>query len=167
MRRTDRQRPRSALLSHRQNVVRHQSDRTAAGTSRTLWQPHCLDHGETQKKFCEGGFTYAENRNHACQRYSPCGIGASAQQSRSEISLEGTGLFTKDTAGLGTTERSTDTGGFLVGYRYKLNRWMDAEAVCGYDRNSQHYFSTGEFREFRQMSIRQRAASSFVPRRRS
>jgi len=27
------------------------------------------------------------------------GIGASAQQSRSEISLEGTGLFTKDTAG--------------------------------------------------------------------
>jgi hypothetical protein len=39
----------------------------------TLWQPHCLDHGETQKKFCDGGFTYAENRNHACQRYSPSG----------------------------------------------------------------------------------------------
>ena len=43
------------------------------------------------------------------------GIGASAQESRSEISLEGTGFFTKDTTGLGTTERSTNTGGFLVG----------------------------------------------------
>jgi hypothetical protein len=43
------------------------------------------------------------------------GIGASAQESRTEISLEGTGFFTKDTTGLGTTERSTNTGGFLVG----------------------------------------------------
>ncbi|HWO38011.1 MAG TPA: hypothetical protein VNO32_55260 [Candidatus Acidoferrum sp.] len=73
------------------------------------------------------------------------GIGASAQESPSEISLEGTGFFTKDTTGLGTTERSTNTGGFLVGYRYKLNRWIAAEAVYGYDRNSQHYFSTGRF----------------------
>jgi hypothetical protein len=50
-----------------------------------------------------------------------------------------------DNALLGTTERSTNTGGFLVGYRYKLNRWMAAEAVYGYDRNSQHCFSTGGF----------------------
>jgi opacity protein-like surface antigen len=73
------------------------------------------------------------------------GIGASAQESRSEISLQGTGFFTKDTTGQGTTERSTNTGGFLVGYRYNLNRWIAAEAVYGYDRNSQHYFSTGGF----------------------
>lgn len=71
------------------------------------------------------------------------GIGASAQESRSEISVQGTGFFTKDTTGQGTTERSTNTGGFLVGYRYSLNRWLAAEAVYGYDRNSQHYFSTG------------------------
>lgn len=73
------------------------------------------------------------------------GIGASAQESRSEVSLQGTGFFTKDSTGQGTTERSTNTGGFLVGYRYKLNRWIAAEAVYGYDRNSQHYFSTGGF----------------------
>lgn len=70
-------------------------------------------------------------------------IGAIAQESRSEISLQGTGFFTKDTSGQNTTERSTNTGGFLVGYRYNLNRWLAAEAVYGYDRNTQHYFGTG------------------------
>lgn len=67
------------------------------------------------------------------------GAGAMAQESRSEISLQGTGFFTKDSSGQGTTQRTTNTGGFLVGYRYNLNRWLAAEAVYGYDRNSQHY----------------------------
>jgi opacity protein-like surface antigen len=70
------------------------------------------------------------------------GVGAMAQESRSEISLQGTGFFTKDTSGQGTTERATNTGGFLVGYRYNLNRWLAAEAVYGYDRNTEHYFGT-------------------------
>lgn len=69
------------------------------------------------------------------------GISAAAQESRSEISLQGTGFFTKDTTGQGTLERSTNTGGFLVGYRYHFNRWLAAEAVYGYDRNAQHYFA--------------------------
>jgi len=71
------------------------------------------------------------------------GASAVAQESRSEISLQGTGFFTKDTSGQGATERSTNTGGFLVGYRYNINRWLAAEAVYGYDRNSQHYFGPG------------------------
>lgn len=71
------------------------------------------------------------------------GVSAVAQESRSEISLQGTGFFTKDTTGQGTTERSTNTGGFLVGYRYNLTRWLAAEAVYGYDRNTQHYFGSG------------------------
>ena len=70
------------------------------------------------------------------------GISAVAQESRSEVSLQGTGFFTKDTTGQGTTERSTNTGGFLVGYRYHFNRWLAAEAVYGYDRNTQHYFAS-------------------------
>jgi opacity protein-like surface antigen len=69
------------------------------------------------------------------------GISAVAQESRSEISLQGTGFFTKDTTGQGTTERSTHTGGFLVAYRYNLTRWLAAEAVYGYDRNTQKYFA--------------------------
>ena len=58
---------------------------------------------------------------------------AVAQESRSEISLQGTGFFTKDSSGQGTTQRATNTGGFLVGYRYNLTRWLAAEADYGYD----------------------------------
>lgn len=56
--------------------------------------------------------------------------------------MQGTGFFTKDTIGLDTRQRSTDTGGFLVGYRYHFNRWLAAEGVYGYDRNTQQYFSS-------------------------
>jgi opacity protein-like surface antigen len=67
--------------------------------------------------------------------------GAVAQESRSEISLQGTGFFTKDSTGRGTLQRGTETGGFLVGYRYHFNRWLAAEGVYGYNRNSQQYFA--------------------------
>src|SRR6266496_1489681 len=69
-------------------------------------------------------------------------LGASAQEIRSEISLQGTGFFTKDTTGQGTTQRGTETGGFLLGYRYHFNRWLAAETVYGYSRNTQQYFGT-------------------------
>jgi len=68
-------------------------------------------------------------------------VGAAAQESRSEISLQGTGFFTKDTTGRDTTQRATDNGGFLVGYRYHFNRWLAAEGVYGYGRNTQQYFA--------------------------
>ncbi len=67
-------------------------------------------------------------------------ISAVAQENRSEISIQGTGFFTKDTAGNGTIERANDTGGFLIGYRYNFNRWLGAEVNYGYDRNTQFYF---------------------------
>lgn len=67
-------------------------------------------------------------------------ITAVAQENRSEISIRGTGFFTKDTDGNGIRQHATDTRGFLVGYRYNLNRWLAAEANYGYDRNTQIYF---------------------------
>jgi opacity protein-like surface antigen len=67
-------------------------------------------------------------------------VGASAQELRSDIAFEGTGFFTKDTTGQGTTQRSTNTGGFLVSYRYHFNRWLAAEGAYGYDRNTQQFF---------------------------
>jgi opacity protein-like surface antigen len=69
-------------------------------------------------------------------------LGATAQESRSEISLQGTGFFTQDTNGQGTSRTTTNTGGFLVGYRYHVNRWLAAEANYGFDRDTQKYFST-------------------------
>lgn len=73
------------------------------------------------------------------------GVSAGAQEYRSEVSLQGTGFFTKDATGQGTTQRTTNAGGFLVGYRYHINRWLAAEAVYGYDRNTQRYFAPAAF----------------------
>ena len=66
-------------------------------------------------------------------------ITAIAQENRSEISIQGTGFFTKGTAGSGVSQRANDAGGFLLGYRYTFNRWLAAEANYGYDRNTQFY----------------------------
>jgi outer membrane immunogenic protein len=67
-------------------------------------------------------------------------VGSVAQEARSEISLQGTGFYTKDSSGQGNLQRSTDTGGFTVGYRYHINRWLAAEGNYGFDRNTQEYF---------------------------
>jgi outer membrane immunogenic protein len=67
---------------------------------------------------------------------------AVAQENRSEISAQGTGFFTNDTRGNGVQDHATDTGGFLIGYRYNFNRWLAAEANYGYDRNTQVYFGS-------------------------
>lgn len=69
-------------------------------------------------------------------------LAAAAQESRSEISVQGTGFFTQDTSGQGISRTTTNTGGFLVGYRYHINRWLAAEANYGFDRDTQKYFST-------------------------
>jgi hypothetical protein len=58
-------------------------------------------------------------------------LGVTAQENRSEISLQGTGFFTRDTSGQGISRTTSDTGGFLVGYRYHINRWFAAEANYG------------------------------------
>ncbi len=67
-----------------------------------------------------------------------------AQESvKQEISVLGTGFFTKDSQDGGILDHSTDTGGFLVGYRFHINRWLAADANDGYARNSQRSFTLG------------------------
>jgi opacity protein-like surface antigen len=70
-------------------------------------------------------------------------VGATAQENGSEISLQGTGFFTKDTNGRGISNSTTETGGFQVGYRHNFNRWLAAEAGYGYDRNTEKFFGGG------------------------
>ena len=74
-------------------------------------------------------------------------LGAAAQESRSEISLQGTGFFTQDTSGQGISRTTSETGGLQVGYRYHINRWLSAEGNYGFDQNTQKYF--GSFGESR------------------
>ena len=65
-----------------------------------------------------------------------------AQEVRSEISVQGTGFFTKDGNGNGIENKATETGGLLIGYRYNMTRWLAAEANYGYDRNTQDYIGS-------------------------
>ena len=68
-------------------------------------------------------------------------LGAAAQEVRSEVSIQGTGLFNKESNGQGIRQAATDTGGVLGSYRYHINRWLSAEAVYGWNRNTQEYSS--------------------------
>jgi opacity protein-like surface antigen len=72
---------------------------------------------------------------------------AAAQEGRwQEISVQGSGFFTKDSSGNGINQHATDTGGFLLSYRYHFNRWLAADASYGYARNTQQNFtSSGPF----------------------
>ena len=67
---------------------------------------------------------------------------AVAQETRSEISVQGNGFFTKDSDSQGLSRTTTKTGGVTAGYRYHLNRWLAAEADYGYARNTQRYLSS-------------------------
>jgi len=62
---------------------------------------------------------------------------------RHEVAVQGTGFFTKDSNQNGTLQHSTNTGGFLVNYRFHINGWLAAEAGYGYDRNTQQDFTPG------------------------
>ena len=74
-------------------------------------------------------------------------LAATAQENRSEISLQGTGFFTQGPSGNGSAYSATQTGGFLGTYRYHLNHWISAEGAYGYEANSQKYLlSSSAFR---------------------
>src|SRR6266404_6896083 len=62
---------------------------------------------------------------------------------RHEVGLQGTGFFTKDSQQNGTLQHSTNSGGFLINYRYHFNNWLAAEASYGYERNTQLNFTPG------------------------
>jgi opacity protein-like surface antigen len=64
------------------------------------------------------------------------------EEQRSQISIQGTGLFTKDTTGDTTSHHASDSGGFLLGYKYQFNRWAGVEGNYGYTRNTQNYFGS-------------------------
>src|SRR5215471_14696283 len=70
-------------------------------------------------------------------------ITAISQEVRNEVSVQATGFFTKDSNGQGVSQNTTQSGGILAGYRYRINRWFSAEANYGYNRNTEQYFSSG------------------------
>jgi len=85
-------------------------------------------------------------------------MGAVAQEDRHEISVQGTGFFTKDSSNNGIKQHATDSGGFLIGYRYHLNRWLAAETAYGYARNTQQFSLPVAISEFSRTCSRRLAA---------
>ena len=73
-------------------------------------------------------------------------VAQEANQPRSEVSVDGTGLITKDSNGNGIENKATKTGGVQLGYRYNFNRWFAAEADYGYARNTQLYYGGADAR---------------------
>jgi outer membrane immunogenic protein len=87
-------------------------------------------------------------------------ITTAAQEVRSEVSVQGTGFFTKDSSNNGIDNKATETGGVLIGYRYNITRWLAAETNYGYARNTQQYFGGTSARE--QANVHQTTGSAVV-----
>jgi len=79
-----------------------------------------------------------------------CSCGAMAQVTspvrepgtRQQITIQGSGIFTRKTVDSGTTYKPTSAGGFLVGYRLNIIRWLGVEGDFDYFRNSQKYLGS-------------------------
>lgn len=59
-----------------------------------------------------------------------------------QISVQGTGLITKDSTTSAGTNQATRSGGFLVGYSYQFNNWAGVEGNYGWTRNTQNYLAS-------------------------
>src|SRR5262245_37480309 len=91
-----------------------------------------------------------------------CTSSSMAQElQRNEVSAQGTGFFTKDSEEKGIKQRTTDSGGLPVSYRYNFNRWLAAEGSYGYTRNTQKANATEEYTETAS-SIYERVAPAVV-----
>jgi opacity protein-like surface antigen len=66
-----------------------------------------------------------------------------AQEAKNEVTIQGSGFFTKDSTGKGVENDSTNSGGFLAGYRYNLNHRLALEGDYDYFRNAQDYPKSG------------------------
>lgn len=71
-------------------------------------------------------------------------LGASAwsQERNFEVTIQGTGLFSKGLTNQGLTHRSTNTAGILGGFRFNMNRWIGFEGNYDFYRNSHTYEDT-------------------------
>lgn len=71
-------------------------------------------------------------------------LAATAQENRSEFSLQGAGFFASSVTGNGTAYGATESGGLISTYRYHLNHWISAEASYGFSLDTQKYQVSSE-----------------------
>ncbi|HXH65995.1 MAG TPA: porin family protein [Candidatus Limnocylindrales bacterium] len=64
------------------------------------------------------------------------------ERSAQEVGVQGTGFFTKDSSSNVLNQHSTNSGGFLVSYRFHFNRWFGADVSYGWNRDTQQNISS-------------------------
>jgi len=70
------------------------------------------------------------------------------EEPRHQITLQGSGFVGKTTSSSGIQNESTNSGGFLAGYRFNISKWIAAEVDYDFFSNSQKYVtSSGNFRK--------------------
>lgn len=63
-----------------------------------------------------------------------------AQDFRSEFSVQGTANIPRNQDNLDIPHEATDSGGFMLGYRYNFKPWFAVQGDYGYTRDTQKYF---------------------------
>ena len=63
-----------------------------------------------------------------------------AQDNRSEFSVQGTIDLPHNQDNIDIPHHATDSGGFMLGYRYNFKPWLGVQGDYGYTRDTQQYF---------------------------
>ena len=63
----------------------------------------------------------------------------SQEEFRSEVTVQGSGTFTKESTQSGIKQDATNSGGVLVGYRFYFTKHIGAEINYGYTLNTENY----------------------------
>ena len=63
-----------------------------------------------------------------------------AQDTRSSFSVQGTVNLPQNQDNIDIPHHATDSGGFMLGYRYNFKPWFAVQGDYGYTRDTQRYF---------------------------
>lgn len=69
-------------------------------------------------------------------------ISSWAQETRNEVTVQGSGFFQKQTTTDGVTNEATNSGGLMAGYRFNLKNWLAVEGDYDYFRNHETFLSS-------------------------
>jgi len=89
------------------------------------------------------------------------GIPSWAQEVRHEVTVQGSGFFNKQTTDGGITNKPTNSGGVMAGYRFNVKNWLAVEGDYDYSRNSQK-FLTGSSTTFIPMNVHAATGTAIV-----
>ncbi len=69
-------------------------------------------------------------------------ISSWAQESRNEVTVQGSGFFQKQTTNGGVTNEASNSGGVMAGYRFNLKNWLAVEGDYDYLKNHETFLSS-------------------------